>query len=573
MSGNGKAGEGRGPWVWAWVCLAVGALVLGVFEWIDRRQPGSELPVPVDIAAFVVMGGLFLVLLSRRSRAQAEAKNELDLSEKRYQAFIQNSSEGIWRFESRVPIPVDASPDDQIEIIYEHGFLAECNVAMARMYGFESPDDLVGAPLAALVPREDPNNIEYLKAFIAAGHRIEDAESVEVGRDGGQLHFLNSLVASVENGQITQVWGTQRDITPMKKFQSEIERLNSSLEHAYDDTLESWTHALDLRDHETEGHSKRVTELTVKFAKHLGVPDEQMRDIRRGALLHDVGKIGIPDSILHKPGSLDDREWEVMRRHPGYAVDWLSRIEYLRPALDIPHYHHERWDGSGYPAGLVGLGLEFARQYSAMGDRVIATCRQGSAELESLGLETVYLDLSKSETIDSAREEIGKLTDRIDILINNAGVAHGGEWKESESWGSLTVDGLMRVVQVNSAATLVFTQACVDLVKKGHEPRIAFLSSRFSQMGARDPWFANNFGYSMSKVGLNLFAKTLSMLLKDDGVRMVSLDPGWASTDMGGPDAFLTPAAAVEGMVRVLEGLSEEQNGAYVSWEGEVLTY
>lgn len=220
-----------------------------------------------------------------------------------------------------------------------------------------------------------------------------------------------------------------------------------------------------------------------------------------------------------------------------------------------------------------GLGLEFARQYSAQGDRVIAACRQNSAELESLGLETVFLDLAKDETISAAREEIGRLTDRIDILINNAGIAHGGEWKESENWGTLTVDGLMRVVQVNAAATLVFTQACVDLVKKGQEPRIAFLSSRFSQIGARDPWFMNNFGYSLSKAGVNQFAKTLSMILKEDGVLTVSLDPGWVSTDMGGPDAFLTPAAAVEGMVRVLDGLSAEQSGAYLSWEGEALAY
>lgn len=220
-----------------------------------------------------------------------------------------------------------------------------------------------------------------------------------------------------------------------------------------------------------------------------------------------------------------------------------------------------------------GLGLEFARQYAAQGDRVIAACRKGSAKLEALGLESVYLDLEKSETILTARETIGKLTDRIDILINNAGIAHGGEWKESENWGTLTVDGLMRVVRVNAAAPLFFTQACIDLVKKGCDSRIAFVSSRFSQIGARDPWFANNFGYSLSKAGVNQFAKTLSMLLKDDGVLTVSLDPGWASTDMGGPDALLTPAAAVEGMVKVLEELSLGQSGAYLSWEGETLAY
>src|SRR5690606_10398994 len=123
---------------------------------------------------------------------------------------------------------------------------------------------------------------------------------------------------------------------------------------AYDTTIEGWSCALDLRDRETEGHTIRVTELTLRLARAMGINDSELVHVRRGALLHDIGKMGIPDAILLKPGPLTDEEWIIMRKHPVYALDLLSRIPYLRPALDIPYYHHEKWDGSGYPIGLKG---------------------------------------------------------------------------------------------------------------------------------------------------------------------------------------------------------------------------
>ena len=125
-----------------------------------------------------------------------------------------------------------------------------------------------------------------------------------------------------------------------------------ALEHTYDQTLEGWVRALDLRDRETEGHTRRVTEETVRLARAYGVAGEALLHVRRGALLHDIGKMAIPDEILLKPGPLTDAEWEVMRRHPQYAHDFLWPVSYLRPALDIPYCHHERWDGSGYPQGM-----------------------------------------------------------------------------------------------------------------------------------------------------------------------------------------------------------------------------
>ncbi len=131
-----------------------------------------------------------------------------------------------------------------------------------------------------------------------------------------------------------------------------LERAHDELAQAYDETLKGWSLALELRDNETQGHSRRVTEMTVLMAAQMEFSDEDLVLIRRGALLHDIGKMGIPDNILHKPGPLFEDEWKIMRKHPVYAYELLFPIAYLRPALDIPYCHHEHWDGTGYPRGL-----------------------------------------------------------------------------------------------------------------------------------------------------------------------------------------------------------------------------
>jgi PAS domain S-box-containing protein len=131
-----------------------------------------------------------------------------------------------------------------------------------------------------------------------------------------------------------------------------LQRTNQELMLAYDTTLEGWGKALELRDKETQGHTRRVTELTLKLARRMGISDSEITHIHRGVLLHDIGKMGIPDHILRKTGPLTESEWNLMRMHPQYAYDLLQPITYLRPVLDIPYCHHERWDGTGYPRGL-----------------------------------------------------------------------------------------------------------------------------------------------------------------------------------------------------------------------------
>jgi putative nucleotidyltransferase with HDIG domain len=147
-----------------------------------------------------------------------------------------------------------------------------------------------------------------------------------------------------------------------------LQRANQNLSLAYDATIEGWSRAMDLRDHETEGHTLRVTDLTVKLARAMHISEFQLSIIRRGTLLHDIGKIGVPDDILLKAGPLTEEEWVVMRKHPQYAYDMLAPIAYLKDSIDIPYCHHEKWDGTGYPQGLQGEQIPLGARIFAIVD-------------------------------------------------------------------------------------------------------------------------------------------------------------------------------------------------------------
>ena len=147
-----------------------------------------------------------------------------------------------------------------------------------------------------------------------------------------------------------------------------LQRSNSELMLAYNATIEGWSHALDLRDKETEGHTQRVTEMILQLARAFGLSEEELVQVRWGALLHDIGKLGVPDGILLKPGPLTDEEWVIMKMHPTFAYEMLSPIRYLRAALEIPYYHHEKWDGSGYPNGLKGDKIPLVARIFAVVD-------------------------------------------------------------------------------------------------------------------------------------------------------------------------------------------------------------
>jgi len=149
---------------------------------------------------------------------------------------------------------------------------------------------------------------------------------------------------------------------------NELQTSNVELVIAYDSTIESWGKALNLRDRETEDHTQRVTEMTLHILRIYGMSEKELVHVRRGALLHDIGKMGVPDSILLKKGDLSPEEEEIMQKHPLYAFDILMPIAYLRPALDIPYCHHEKWDGSGYPRGLRGEQIPHAARIFTLAD-------------------------------------------------------------------------------------------------------------------------------------------------------------------------------------------------------------
>jgi PAS domain S-box-containing protein/putative nucleotidyltransferase with HDIG domain len=181
-----------------------------------------------------------------------------------------------------------------------------------------------------------------VKGVLEAYHR----SPLDPGQDW--LDFLNTLAGqaalAIDNASLFD----------------NLQRSNMDLSLAYDATIEGWSRAMDLRDKETEGHTLRVTELTMKLAGLFGLRDEEMLGIRRGALLHDIGKMGVPDGILLKPDKLTEEEWLVMKKHPDLAYKMLSPIRYLQSAMDIPYCHHEKWNGTGYPRGLKGEQIPLA---------------------------------------------------------------------------------------------------------------------------------------------------------------------------------------------------------------------
>jgi PAS domain S-box-containing protein/putative nucleotidyltransferase with HDIG domain len=174
--------------------------------------------------------------------------------------------------------------------------------------------------------------------------------------DPDWLGFLDALAGqaaiAIDNGQLFE----------------NLDHANTELGLAYESTIEGWSHAMDIRDKETEGHSLRVTEMTLRLAKAMDMGDAELVHVRRGALLHDIGKMGVPDAILLKPGKLTEDEWTLMRAHPRLAYELISPINYLRPALDIPYCHHEKWDGTGYPRGLKAEQIPLAARIFAVVD-------------------------------------------------------------------------------------------------------------------------------------------------------------------------------------------------------------
>ena len=217
-----------------------------------------------------------------------------------------------------------------------------------------------------------------------------------------ELFHRSQLRTQKEWNDFLQTLATQLAIAiDNSQMYENLQRSNLELVLSYDATIEGWAKTLELRDQETQGHSERVTAMTVKLARAMGMSEEDLIHVRRGALLHDVGKIGIPDSILQKPGKLDPEERKLMEEHPTLAHNVLSGSVFLQKALDIPYCHHEKWDGTGYPRQLAGSAIPLAARIFAIID-----------VYDALRSDRPYRDAwSKSKTVDYIKDQSGSYFD------------------------------------------------------------------------------------------------------------------------------------------------------------------
>jgi HD-GYP domain-containing protein (c-di-GMP phosphodiesterase class II) len=195
-----------------------------------------------------------------------------------------------------------------------------------------------------------------------------DAETlglIQTYKGWGYVVVTSALLYGLLDNQLKKL---SFEMEGRKKAEEEIFASREELARAYEETIKGWGNALNLKEVAVEKHSHQVIEMTLQIAKKMNLDEEKLAHIKRGAFLHDIGKIGIPDSILLKPGKLTEKEWETMKMHPVYAYNMLDPIDYLKPALDIPYCHHEKWDGNGYPRGLKGNDIPLPARIFAVVD-------------------------------------------------------------------------------------------------------------------------------------------------------------------------------------------------------------
>ncbi len=323
--------------------------------------------------------------IARDISSLIEAESALRKSEEKFRRIFEASALGI-------------------SITDLSGNFMDGNPAIEKMLGYALEEYRTLSVSDISHPDDLQENLQMLAEYLS-GERNSFSIEKRVKRKDGSIVWgkLISTVVRDENGEPLFTIGMLEDITNRKQseekeklIQSELQRLlldadqsrkamlsviedqritekelkriTNDLLMAYDSTLQGWSNALELREHETAGHSRRVVSLTLKIARALGLEEEKLAHIERGALLHDIGKMGIPDNVLLKPGPLNDEEWVIMKKHPIYAYNLLSRIDFLEQAIDIPYSHHEHWDGSGYPQGLSGEDIPLAARIFAVVD-------------------------------------------------------------------------------------------------------------------------------------------------------------------------------------------------------------
>ncbi|MDR3572551.1 MAG: HD domain-containing phosphohydrolase [Anaerolineaceae bacterium] len=257
---------------------------------------------------------------------------------------------------------------DGILIYDRSGTIRQTNPAASLTLGPGESDTFVGRNISQFIPKEFFEEYQSLvEIAVISGEPVGPIE-MELLSSRSIMIQVRIKLGLLNRGTEQFILLNIHDITEWKSVNNELFQMHFELEQSYWGTLDGWGRALELRDDETEGHTRRVTDTTVNLAMRYGVSLQDIQHIRHGALLHDIGKMAIPDAILLKPGPLTDDEWVVMRRHPVYALELLKPIPYLKPSLGIPYSHHEKWDGSGYPLGLKGNEIPLGARLFAVVD-------------------------------------------------------------------------------------------------------------------------------------------------------------------------------------------------------------
>lgn len=351
---------------WSTPIVSTYGKVLGTFA-MYYREPRS--PGDYDIRLIGMATHLAGIAIERHQREESlrEAQERLELA-------VRSADIGLWDWDVHSD-QVIYSPEWKSMLGYANGEISNTFSAWEdRLH----PEDRLKA--VGVVERALEEHCPTYRNEFRMRHR-----------DGSYLWILaQGSLFEDESGQPVRLIGSHIDITERKQAEEDLRHYAADIEVAYDATIDGWSRALDLRDHETEGHSERVTELTLQLARSCGMNDEQLVSVRRGALLHDIGKMGVPDSILFKSGELTSEEWLLMRQHPALAYALLSPIGYLASAVDIPYCHHEWWDGTGYPRGLRGDEIPLAARLFAVIDvwdalRSDRPYRKALLEEEALG--------------------------------------------------------------------------------------------------------------------------------------------------------------------------------------------
>lgn len=279
----------------------------------------------------------------------------IDISDRKH------SEQELRKAEAKTRAILDAMPDMMFQIaptdeLVDFRARNESDLIMP-------PEKFLGVSFREVLPEAV---FQQLEAVMRKTWRFGQALSFEyqlTTQDGKRKDF-EARVSQTAMGDFLVI---ARNITERKQSELDLKQAYLALEQAYNATIEGWSKALELRDRETNGHTLRVAETTMQLARFVGIPERDLVHVYRGALLHDIGKMAVPDRILFKPGPLTKEEWELMRKHPQYAYNMLEPIEYLRGSLNIPLCHHEKWDGSGYPQGLRGEQIPIeARVFSVV---------------------------------------------------------------------------------------------------------------------------------------------------------------------------------------------------------------